>query len=401
VLGSFIIGSNKSLVDHLSWACLSCQGVAVHKVLYEIPALHHMVRLLNAYSPQIVFLEIDQPEEALPLARDIQVVQPDAAMIGFSAKVTRENLQAAASFGIGEILQTPFDLPAVVEAIARAVESGQRADDSELVVFQPARGGSGATTTALNVARSLAGDWQQKVLLIEADLYSGPLSLLLEREEDAPSIVDALEQCESLNESTWKKLVGNAHGVDVLPAPRKRRALSASPWNCQRLLSFAAARYDIVVADLPEILFEPFGPVLSRATQVYVVCNPNPVSIAMAQRRFKDLEEEGVNPVIVDLVVNRFPEGDLKLREMENSLNRPLSIEMPAEILKGGRTALRGGLAAWPSPLAKQYQIFAKTIAGEERTGSLQPKASGLRGFARLIKQSLAVTASAKSGGSH
>jgi cellulose biosynthesis protein BcsQ len=234
---------------------------------------------------------------------------------------------------------------------------------------------------------------------MEADLHSGPLSLLLEREEDAPSVVDALEQCENLDDSTWKKLVGTAHGVDLLLAPRKRRPLSASPWSCQRLLSFAAERYDIVVADLPEILFEPFGPVLRRATQVYVVCNPNPVSIAMAQRRFRDLEEEGVNPVIVDLVVNRFPEGDLKLREMENSLNRPLPIEMPAAIFKGGRTALRGGLAAWPSPLAKQYQAFAKTIAGEERTGAVQPKPTGLRGFARLLKQSLAVTASAKSGG--
>jgi pilus assembly protein CpaE len=398
VLGSFIIGSNKSLVDYLSWACLSCQGVAVHKVLYEIPALHHMVRLLNAYSPQIVFLEIDQPQEALPLARDIQVVQPDAVLIGFSAKVTRETLQAVASYGIGEILQAPFDLPAVVEAIARAMESGQRADDSELVAFQPARGGSGATTTALNVARSLAADWKQKVLLIEADLHSGPLSLLLERGEDAPSIADALDQCESLTESTWKQFVGNAHGVDLLLAPRKRRPLSASPWSCQRLLSFAAKRYDIVVADLPEILFEPFGPVLSRATQVYVVCNPNPLSIAMAQRRLTDLEQEGVNPAIVDLIVNRFPEGELKLREMENSLNRPLSIEMPAEVLRGGRTALHGGLAAWPSPLAKQYQFLAKTIAGEERTGAVQTKPTGLRGFARLLKQSLAVTASAKSG---
>ncbi len=399
MLGSFIVGSNKRLIDKLSWACLSCPGVAVHKAFYELPALHHLVRILNAYSPEVIFLEIDHPDEALPLARDIQVVLPNTALIGFSEKVTRESLQGAAAFGFGEILQAPLDAQAVMEAIARAIENRQRADNSELVLFQPARGGSGATTTALHVARSLANDWRQRVLLLETDLYSGPLSFLLEW-KDAASIADALEQCDTLTDSTWQRLVSHVHGIDVLPAPQKRRTLDATPWICQRLLTFAAARYDIIAVDLPEIVFEPFSPVFSRATQAYVVCNPDKVSLAMVVRRLKDLEEAGVNLAVTDVVVNRFPDGDMKLREMENALSRPLPVELPSAVVRG-RSTLRGGLADASSPLARACRTFAKTIAGEERTAALQPARPGLRGFARLLKQSLAVTASAKSGSSH
>jgi len=398
VLGSFIVGSNKRLIDQLSWTCLSCQGVAVHKVLYELPALHHLVRLLNAYSPQVIFLDIDQPDEALPLARDIQVVLPNAALIGFSEKVSRESLQGAAAFGVGEILQAPFDQEAVLEAMTRAIEDRQRADDSELVLFQPARGGSGTTTTALHVARSLANHWRQRVLLLETDMYSGALSYLLKL-KDAPSIVDALEQCETLTDSSWKQLVSNAQGIDVLPAPQRRRPLQVTPWSCQRLLTFAAAHYDIVIVDLPEIVFEPFSPVFRKATQAYVVCNPDSVSLAMAERRLRDLEESGVSPEITDVVVNRFPDGEMKLREMENALGRPLPVELPSAVSKG-RSTLRGGFADLSSPLASACEAFAKTIAGEERTAALQPAGSGLRGFARLLKQSLAVTAPAKSGNS-
>jgi MinD-like ATPase involved in chromosome partitioning or flagellar assembly len=395
VLGSFILGSNKGLIDMLSWTCLSCQGVTVHKALYELPALHHLVRLLNAYSPEVVFLEIDHPEEALPLACDIQVVLPNTALIGFSEKVTRETLQGAAAYGVGEILQAPFDQQAVIEAMARAIENRQHADDSELVLFQPARGGSGTTTAALHVARSLAEDWRQKVLLLEADLYSGPLALLLDL-KDVSSIADALEQCEALSDSSWKRFVSTVRGVDVLPAPQKRRPVQATPWSCQRLLSFAAARYDIIIVDLPEIVFEPFSPVFSRATQAYVVCNPDTVSLAMAQRRLKDLEEAKVNPAVTDVIVNRFPDGPMKLRDIEKALSRPLSVELPSAVVKGQST-LRAGLADARSPLARACEAFAKAVAGEERTAALEPAGSGLRGFARLLKQSLAATAPAKS----
>jgi Flp pilus assembly CpaE family ATPase len=311
--------------------------VAVHKVLYELPALHHLVRLLNAYTPEVIFLDIDQPEEALPLARDIQVVLPNAALIGFSEKVSRESLQGAASYGVGEILQTPFDQQAVMEAMARAIENRQHADESELVLFQPARGGSGTTTTALHVARSLVSDWRQRVLLLETDMYSGTLSFLLGLKE-ASSIADALEQCESLTDSSWKRLVSNVHGIDVLAAPQRRRPVQATPWNCQRLLTFATARYDIVVVDLPEIVFEPFSPVFGRATQAYVVCNPDTISLAMTDRRLKDLEDAGVSPAITDIVVNRFPDGEMKLREMENALSRPLPVELPSAVIKGRST---------------------------------------------------------------
>jgi Flp pilus assembly CpaE family ATPase len=234
------------------------------------------------------------------------------------------------------------------------------------------------------------------VLLLETDMYSGTLSFLLGLKE-ASSIADALEQCESLTDSSWKRLVSNVHGIDVLAAPQRRRPVQATPWNCQRLLTFATARYDIVVVDLPEIVFEPFSPVFGRATQAYVVCNPDTISLAMTDRRLKDLEDAGVSPAITDIVVNRFPDGEMKLREMENALSRPLSVELPSAVVRG-RSTLRGGLADAHSPLARACQTFAKAIAGEHRTATVQPAGLGFRGFARLLKQSMAVTASAKSG---
>src|SRR5437667_350646 len=71
-----------------------------------------------------------------------------------------------------------------------------------LVTFLPAKAGSGCTTVALNTAGRLAGDLGHKVLLIECDLNSGVLSMILDVK--APrSLLDALENSSHLDYSLW------------------------------------------------------------------------------------------------------------------------------------------------------------------------------------------------------
>ena len=81
----------------------------------------------------------------------------------------------------------------------------------------------------------------------------------------------------------------------------------------------------------------------------------------------------------------------MKLREMEDFLGGPVSIELTPD-----RKTAAAGLAPSGSGLAAQYKSFAKLVAGEERTGGAQQRGHGLRGLLGMLKRSPAAVAAAR-----
>src|SRR5258705_378193 len=87
-------------------------------------------------------------------------------------------------------------------------DDGARAEIQEnLFAFLPAKAGSGCTTVALNTAGYMADTSRpdsvaRKVLLIESDIRSGVLSVLLGIHHKY-SLRDALDDSEQLDYSRW------------------------------------------------------------------------------------------------------------------------------------------------------------------------------------------------------
>ncbi len=303
MLTALIFGTDRETTSQLQQLCSLTQDVCVYRSLERYPQSHETLRLLNSFAPQLVFLGADNEAAAQAVEQDIRSIQPSTAIVGFSSRVktTQSFETTCGGFQVYPIPCSPGEFRA---AIFHSLEARCSNKNAAVFSFLPAKAGSGATTTALFVANILASLAQKKVLLLECDLHAGPISMLYNL-RPSYSIMDALEDSHRLTDETWNEMVTHTGGIDVLSSVSRLGVRKVSPWGYQRLLSFVRSRYDIVIADLPEVVNDATEVVARAAQAIFVVTAPCNPSLYLAARRRYDLEARGIGAGKVKYIVNR------------------------------------------------------------------------------------------------
>jgi Flp pilus assembly CpaE family ATPase len=176
-------------------------------------------------------------------------------------------------------------------------------------------------------------------LLIETDLHSGTLSMLLNVSSEL-SIVDALENVHWLRDEIWGRLHTRALGIDILTAPSAVKAAQLVEWNCQRLLTFVRSRYETVIVDLPEVINDATASIVTQAKAVYLVCTPEMPSLFLAKRRMQELYARGVWNSRLGIAVTRHTHRDPKIEAIEKILQAQVAVVFPNDYF-GVRAATR------------------------------------------------------------
>ena len=368
MLGSIILGPDKDLADLLYRRSTEFPDLSVYKIIHEYPKLHHIMRLLNAYSPEIVFLEVGQGPACWDAAADILMQRPETGIVGYTRDP--ELREAPAASGISEILREPFQIQALQKAVSQALNRRAAENRDNVVAFIPAKAGSGSSTTALNIAGTLARYWQQKVLLLEADLHSGCLSVQLKLDPGL-SILDALENVGSLDEKQWNRMAQHGHGFDLLLTTRAKKVAIVSPWEYQRLLAFVSPRYDTVLVDLPEVVNDATEAIVTRAKTVYVVCTNELTSLFLARRRLHELTTRGVEESRLGLILNRYTDTFESVEEIQDLVGRQITVVLPNDYQRLREATLGEGLVDGASELGRAYTAFARHLTGVEPTVTL------------------------------
>lgn len=303
MLTALIFGADRETTAQLQQLCSLTKDVCVFRTLEHYPQSHETMRLLNSFAPQVVFLGVDDEAAAHAVEHDIRSIQPCTAILGVSAHLKRSHVLESA-FGGLSVSPIPCAPDEFREAIFQALESAIRQKKAPIFVFQPAKAGSGATTTALFVAHILSTLAEKKVLILECDLHAGPISLL-HKVQPTYSIMDVLDDSHRLTDEYWNRMVTRVGGIDILASVNRLSVQQASPWGYQRLLAFVRSRYDTVIADLPEVVDDATEIVARAAQTVFVVTAPSFPSLYLAARRRTDLEARGIAATKIKYIVNR------------------------------------------------------------------------------------------------
>jgi Flp pilus assembly CpaE family ATPase len=388
MLSAFVIGNSKDLVGFVHRSCSADMDLCLLQTLEEYPKLHHLIRLLNGYAPDVVFLEIDPLGTANGIARDIRAVSRDTALIGFAPKLSVDQIRQAADAGIPEILQGLFTADELHRALIRAVDRGDEKEGHRTIAFVSAKGGSGATTIALNVSRALAKRCRKSVLLLEGDLQSGVLSVLLGK-NPRHSLIDALGHAAAMNDAEWARLVTPANEIDLLPSTPRGTVRTFTGWDCQRLLGYLAARYESVIVDLPDLVSDLTEPAVRRCDEVYVVCTPERPSLYLAQRRMGELESCGVHRERISIVVNRQVKDDTPAAEIERYLQAPVCLALPDERLRSLRAERDQPFLAESSGAGRLIAEFSAKLAGLDSSQEVRPRFSLVRNVLGVLDRRL------------
>ena len=372
MLGALVLCEDKTASCAIEQLAIESKQVSLHKVVNKFPSVYELARMLNTFTPDLVFLELSEWSEAAPLVQSVRTFSDEVGIVGFGGQWSWQWGPQFAEAGVAAFLTVPFDLAQFQEAVAKAIRTVRPHLLENLLAFVPAKAGSGATTIGLNLGGCLAA-MRKKVLILEADLYSGVLSDLVNAQVRG-SIAELLGNAASVQSVEWHNSVTHALGMDLLLTDRNKRTVLPQWSDYHQVLRFARPRYDFLLADLPEVVNEATVELVQRARNVFVVCTTELQSLALARQRCRELQARGVHPGRVRIILNRWHKSDVRPEYVEDLLKRPVAAVIRNDYRSVQKAAVASSLIDERSEVGKSIAAFARTLVGEETA----PQKSGL-----------------------
>jgi pilus assembly protein CpaE len=363
------------LLVHDESACMAIESLALEsnqvsfeKTLSRFPQAFELAKILNTYTPDLAFLDLSDWDSALAAAEDIRSIAPHTAIVGFGAGWGAQKEAQCGNAGITELLVSPVTLKKFENCVDRAIHKMQGAPQENLLAFLPAKAGSGCTTIALNLAGYLADtsakdSLGKKTLLIEGDLHSGVLSVLLGVKHPY-SVLDALEASGQLDYSEWSKYVVKCRGLDVLLSGHPKKPALPLWSNYHQLLDFAASRYDHILVDLPEVVNDATVEIVRRAKRVFVVCTPEMASLALVPQRCQELRTRGIPAEKIRVLLNRWHKAETTAEEVEDLVKYPVSAAFENDYESVSNATRANAFVDPDTKLGRSFAAFARTLAG-------------------------------------
>ena len=362
-----LIASTRERASILQRFAMETQKLLPGRVFLEYPQERELIRLLDSVEPEILILDLADPAAAADCAAQVRLRLPSVPILGIAGPI----LPDAAMFGdvLSTVLPYPPDIGDLIKAINESILQGRSRIEPNMFAFLPAKAGSGASTIVLYAAAALAGHFQRRVLIIDADLRSSALSIMLNVEE-FHSFQDLLRTAGDLDAFRLDRAITRAHSIDLLLSNRK--PLSPAPnWEHYfGLLELVRSRYDVVLVDLPEVVNPATRELIRRSRQVFNVCTPEVVFLKLAERRGQELSEAGLPDDRVQILLNRWHAAEVKPQEVEEFLHRPIMHVFPNDYKSVRAAMVEGRSLSLNTRLGKEIQEFAAQLIGAAPTAA-------------------------------
>lgn len=275
-----------------------------------------MVLRVNGNSvPELEALGHYRPEE-----------RPPTIVIGEANNA--DCMRLAMRAGARDFLTEPVEEKDLLAAVARVVAElriAKPGEQSQLTAFVNAKGGSGSTFLACNVAHLLTTISEFETVLLDLDLQFGTLPQYLDV-RPARGLLDAIDVADDLDGvAIGAYLTRHESGLAILAGLRDSAMLQQELVldRFEMVLELLTGNFDRVIVDLPRQI-NPFSAlVLERAHHVVLVLQQSVPSLHDAARMHDILLRELAIPSDnVSILVNRFTKNSsVELADIRNALN--------------------------------------------------------------------------------
>lgn len=296
--------------------------------------------------------------------------------------------------GIKDVFPQPIVRAELMQAATVALSEKRKRIKSALggkggvTAFINAKGGTGATTLAVNVAHTLATKHKADVALVDLDIQFGSAALQLDLHPTS-NVLEALLQPERIDPVFIKALMTHHEsGLDVLASPADLSPIvKIDPTSVTRVLSATAELYDYVVVDVPRIYTDWTLAALKFADPIMLVVENNLPTVRDAKLLLDRLSHEGVSFANIELVNNRAmsKEASVTIEGLKETLGK----EKIRRVRNDFKTAIHAQDTGKPvhdvsssSHLYKDVAAIAAYIVEQHQVGNTKAK-KGI--FSRLF----------------
>jgi len=332
----------------------------ISRVLEAYPSAADLRRVVRAWAPEIVFLNIENPGMAETIARQLEAEFPAIQRVALHPSQNVAVLRRVLQLHMAQFLSSPFDnteVAQVLDQLERDLDVRPATIDStdRFFAFMPAKAGVGASTIAANTTSAFSQMENLTTLLADFDMASGVTGFMFNAEHDR-NLADATAHGKQLDDDAWRSLIKNVGNIDLLLSGAPRVGEGIPRVQVAQLIEFARRNYNVVSADLPDTFDETTLAVLREANKIMLVTTPELPALRLAHLKVLLLQKLDLFDK-VSLVVNRVSSrSELSFSEIQETVGLPVFMSFPCDY-SDVTSAIRAGR---PSPkLAPSVQKFA------------------------------------------
>lgn len=329
-----IIGCDSKELERQRVAIAALLDKAVVSLL--IDKSHQSLPLSQKNHPDILIFLLDKNNTAILnyLATLPKAVRP--ALLVISTTPDNNLMRLAMQAGARDFFTAPVDDRELHKALTRLLADCQYVGDSSpgvLTTVVNAKGGSGGSLIACNLAHITAVASDAKVVLVDMDLQFGTQSLLLDLRTEH-TMIEALGQIEDLDfmalDGYTAKHRSNLRLLSVLDENIVLPG-EISVESINQLLAMTLNNYDRVFIDLPRLIDPVSAAILDKSDQIIIVVQQTLSHMRDAKRLIKILKTElNVTDKNILILVNRYnPNSSLQLKDIQSTLDELNIVMIP------------------------------------------------------------------------
>jgi pilus assembly protein CpaE len=364
--------------------------------VFELPSYPYRSVLnetLTGKNAQFCFLDASSdPDRALSTIESLLSIQPGIQIVVLLSGNDPDLILRSLRQGAAEFLIEPFttdQLRPALEKLARLRPNSaeSRSGRGRVICVMPAKGASGATTIATNLATHWRKTTGGKVLLADLDSLTGTVSFVL-KTKSPYSFMDALHRASTLDEEVWKALITVNSGVEVLLAPDNpadgiQEAIDPSP-----IIDFSRQVYDSVIIDSSGAYGDWNISIAQLCDEILMVTTNELSALQGAQRAISYLERHQVPRAKVRLVVNRYNKDvGLNKEVIETALHMDVFHLIHNDYDALQLATLAGKQVAANSTFGKGLLALTEALAGKPEKSPETKKSSGFAGMFGLFSK--------------
>ncbi len=320
------------------------------------------VALAIAMKPDVILMDVNMPGlDGISATEEISMKAPECAIIIVSIQGEQEYLRKAMSAGAREYMVKPLTSAELAETIRKVYEGQQRRNlqfagtpvkevsrarmvkQGKIVSFFCTKGGVGKTTLACNLGVALARETGKKVALIDLDLSSGDVSVMMNVAAKG-SIADLVQDENGMDLSLIESyMVPHLTGVQILAAPSSpEQAELVEAEHVESILNTLKNHYDYVLVDTAPFYSDMNLNVLDASDTIALLLNQDLTALRHAKSA-KDIFETLKYGNRTKLILNQHSREGIKVKDLETTLETRLTATIP-EDQRVVRTAINKGM---------------------------------------------------------
>jgi pilus assembly protein CpaE len=287
----------------------SVAHVAFTASTYPVAATDPVVRRIQGANPDVILVDIlaDNPLAALHAIELLQQEVPNAAGFAIGSMSQPQVIVQAMRSGAREFIAKPSTTTDLLEAFIRLTTSQRKVHREQIrgkiFTVVNAKGGSGATTVAVNLALALQEAHSSVALVDIAPLGHATLHMNL---KPLFSVADAVRNLHRMDNSLLESyMTRHNDGLQILAGPSVPAVADFSNADLAGLFDMLVGHFRYIVVDASTRVDATTRLVANLSAAVLLVAHTDVASLWSAARIQQYLGEAG-NRERIKLVLNRF-----------------------------------------------------------------------------------------------